>query len=150
MKAGIQDLPEILALQYLAYQSEAKLLDNPNIQPLTQTLQQIQQEYEKSVFLKAADENDAIIGSVRAYSQNGTVYIGKLIVHPGFQGRGIGTKLLSEIERAYPQKRYELFTGSKSIRNIRLYERLGYVIFKEQRISDGLSLVYMQKVKPAL
>ena len=50
------------------------------------------------------------------------MYIGKLIVAPEMQGRGIGTKLLMEIENVYPDKRYEIFTSSESDKNIRLYE----------------------------
>lgn len=46
-KAQEPDLQEILDLQYLAYQSEAKLLNNPHIPPLTQTLQEVQTEFKK-------------------------------------------------------------------------------------------------------
>jgi len=145
IKAEQQDLQEILNLQYLAYQSEAKIVNNPFIQPLTQTLQEVQQEYKEGFFIKAVNEDGKIIGSVRAYSKNGTLYIEKLIVRPDFQGQGIGTKLLLEMECKYPHQRYELFTSSKSIRNIKLYERLGYLIFKEQSVSDELSFVYLQK-----
>ena len=48
---------------------------------------------------------------LRAYIYNGTVYIGKLMVHPEKQHQGVGTKLLIEIESKYPQYRYELFTS---------------------------------------
>lgn len=145
IKAEQQNLQEMLDLQYLAYQSEAKLLGCPSIQPLTQTFHEIQQEYEKYFFLKAVNEDRKIVGSVRAYSKSDVLYIGKLMVHPKYQGQGIGTKLLLEIEREYPTKRYELFTSSKSLKNIKLYERLGYSIFREERISDEIRLVYLQK-----
>lgn len=139
------DLKQILKLQYLAYQSEAKLLNNFSIPPLKQTIEEINQEYEKSIFLKATDENGNIIGSVRAFTDKNTAYIGKLIVHPDKQGQGIGTKLLLKIEQECRVARYELFTSNKSIRNIRLYERLGYVKFKEQKISGKLKMVFMEK-----
>lgn len=82
----------ILDLQYLAYQSEAKLFNNPNIQPLRQTLAEVENEYQKGIVLKAVDEKNVIIGSVRAYYDKGTVYIGKLMVHPEKQGQGILTQ----------------------------------------------------------
>jgi len=144
-KADRTDLQEILELQYLAYQSEAILLDNFSIPPLKQTLKEVEQEFENGMLLKAIDDNDEIIGSVRAYANNGTLYIGKLVVNPNFQRQGIGTKLLIEIEKAYPQERYELFTSDKSIKNIRLYERLGYVKYKEQEVAPGLKFIYLQK-----
>ena len=82
----------------------------------------------------------------RAYSKDGTLYIGKLIVQPDMQGKGIGTALLHEIERVCPHRRYELFTSSMSVRNIKLYERTGYRIFREQQVSDNLKLIYLEKV----
>lgn len=144
-KAKFEDLQEILDLQYLAYQSEAKLFNNQDIPPLKQTLQEVQGEYESGVILKVSDEEDSIIGSVRAYVTNGTVYIGKLIVHPQKQSQGIGTKLLLAIENEYPNQRYELFTSTKSIRNIALYQRLGYHIFKQEKITEEMEFVYLEK-----
>lgn len=144
-KAQKEDLEKILELQYLAYQSEAKLFGNMDIPPLKQTIEEVYNEFQKGTILKALDDIGVIIGSVRAYQENGTVYIGKLMVHPEMQRKGIGTKLLLEIEREYPNQRYELFTSTKSISNIRLYERLGYKIFKEEAVSQKLQFVYLQK-----
>ena len=144
-KADEKDLNDILALQYLAYQSEAKICNNPNILPLTQTIEDVKVEFEKGVFLKAVNENGNIVASVRALSENGTLFIGKLIVHPDLQGQGIGTTLLNEIEQICPSKRYELFTSTKSEKNIKLYERLGYIKYKEQNLNDDLKLIYLVK-----
>ena len=77
--------------------------------------------------------------------EDGTVYIGKLMVHPQDQGRGIGTKLLLSIEKEFPGYRYELFTSTKSKRNIKLYEKLGYKVFSEKNISEELRFVYLEK-----
>ena len=144
-KAQKEDLKEILELQYLAYQSEAKLFDDMDIPPLKQTLEEVYDEFNKGVILKAIDENEEIIGSVRAYQDVGIVYIGKLMFHPDMQNKGIGTRLLLEIENVYQNQRFELFTSTRSIRNIKLYEKLGYKIFKEERVSKELQFVYMQK-----
>ena len=144
-KAQKEDLKEILDLQYLAYQSEAKLFGDMEIPPLKQTIEEVYDEFEKGTILKAIDEKGVIIGSVRAYQDGRTVYIGQLMVHPEMQKKGIGTKLLLEIENEYPNQRYELFTSTKSISNIRLYERLGYKIFKEEAVSQELQFVYLQK-----
>jgi len=139
------DLQEILNLQYSAYQSEAESLNDFSIPPLKQTYDEVAWEYEKGVFLKATDDTGEIVGSVRAWIDNDTAFIGKLIVHPKKQGQRIGTKLLFAIERECDAGRYELFTSDKSVRNIRLYERLGYRRLKEQRISDNINFVYLEK-----
>ena len=132
-------------MQYLAYQSEARLFDNQDIPPLKQTLADVENEYQKGMILKALDEGETIIGSVRAFCDSGTVYIGKLMVHPSKQGQGIGTKLLLEMEKQCPNQRYELFTSSRSERNIELYKKLGYKIFDEEQVTEELRFVYMEK-----
>lgn len=76
VRAEKRDLQKILDLQYLAYQSEARLFDNQDIPPLKQTLTDVGDEYQKGIILKALDEDKTIIGSVRAFCDNGTVYIG--------------------------------------------------------------------------
>ena len=146
-KAKETDLKEILALQYIAYQSEAKLFNSTDIPPLKQTIGEVLEEFHKGIILKAMDENGSIVGSVRAYSENGTAHIGKLMVHPEMQNRGLGARLLSEIEQQYPNQRYELFTSTKSIRNIGLYQKLGYTILKVETVTEELQFVYLEKWK---
>jgi len=144
-KATKEELQEILRLQYLAYQSEAALFGTTDIPPLRQTIEEVIEEYNKGLILKALDENGKIIGSVRAYAEKGTAYIGKLMVHPQMQKKGIGSMLLSAIENEFPNHRFELFTSTRSIGNIRLYEKHGYKIFREEESSPELRFVFMQK-----
>ena len=144
-RAERSDLQEILQLQYLAYQSEADLFGSRDIPPLKQTLDEVVEEYNSGVILKIVDDTNTIIGSVRAKEIDGTVYIGKLMVHPDHQHKGYGTMLLSEIEKCFPNKRYELFTSTRSLDNIRLYQKLGYTIFARKAVNDELEFVYMEK-----
>ena len=146
-KANLEDLDEILRLQYLAYQSEAALFGNKDIPPLKQKIDEVTEEYEQGLILKMIDENDVIIGSVRAKEVDGTVYIGKLMVHPNHRCKGHGRRLLMEIERSYPGKRYELFTSTRSKDNIRLYKDNGYREFDQRVAGDDLVFVYMEKTK---
>jgi ribosomal protein S18 acetylase RimI-like enzyme len=145
LKAEKTDLKSILELQLLAYQSEAQLLNNYEIPPLLETLEEVEQEYHCGIILKMTTESGLIIGSVRGYTKENTLHIGKLIVHPDYQGQGFGTQLLLDMEKICPQKRFELFTSNKSLRNIKLYERLGYKTFKEQIVSQGLKFIYLEK-----
>lgn len=145
LKANKNDLQEILQLQYLAYQSEADLFGSRDIPPLKQTLDEVIEEYNSGVILKMTDDNNIIIGSVRAQERDGTVYIGKLMVHPDHRRKGCGITLLCEIEKCFPNKRYELFTSKRSIDNIRLYQKLGYKIFANKAVNDELEFVYMEK-----
>ena len=143
-KADLEDLQEILQLQYLSYQSEAALFGSRDIPPLKQTLDEVIAEYKNGIVLKMTDD-DVIVGSIRAKERNGTVYIGKLMVHPDYRRNGYGTKLLTEIEKYFPDKRYELFTSTRSTDNIRLYRNLGYKMFDRKAVTDELQFVYMEK-----
>lgn len=144
-RADAEDLREILRLQYLAYQSEADLFGSREIPPLRQTLEELTGEYHEGIILKLLDGEGQIIGSVRAWEDGETVYIGKLMVHPQHRRRGFGTGLLKEIEGYFPGKRYELFTSTRSRDNIRLYRKNGYRIFDQKSGGGELSFVYLEK-----
>ena len=146
LRATADDASEILALQKLAYQSEAELYGVYDIPPLTQTLAEMEADLERQVVLKIVQE-DHIVGSVRAHEKEGACHICRLIVHPNHQNRGLGTRLLHEIEAVFPQvERYELFTGHKSERNLYLYGKLGYREFRREPVHEALVIVYLVKV----
>lgn len=138
------DMAEILSLQRLAFRQEAELYNDFGIAPLTQTLEGIREEAKKLVFLKAVD-GGRIIGSVRAFEKQGTCYIGRLIVHPDYQNRGMGKRLMNAIEERFAGFRFELFTGDRSEKNLAFYERLGYQRFDIRKVSDNLNFVYFEK-----
>ncbi|MDP3478372.1 MAG: GNAT family N-acetyltransferase [Desulfoprunum sp.] len=144
-RAELKDAEDILALQKLAYQSEARLYNDWSLPPLRQSLESLLEEFGESVVLKAVS-NGRIVGSVRAKATLEVCAIGRLVVHPDFQGQGIGSQLLKSIEVEFPEvSRYELFTGSKSEANIRLYQRHGYEISRTQRLSPAVLLVFLRK-----
>lgn len=143
--ADKNDAEEILALQKLAYLSEAAIYDDYLIPPLHQTLSETEAEFDTHTVLKAV-RDERIIGSVRAHVRERTGYIGKLIVHPDHQNQGIGTRLMRAIEGRHNKvERFELFTGQRSEKNLYLYQKLGYKSFKKQRITPKVALVYMEK-----
>jgi hypothetical protein len=53
---------------------------------------------------------------------------------------------MGRIEAVFSRaERFELFTGTKSIHNIRLYQRLGYREYREEDLSPKVRLVFMEK-----
>ena len=139
------DLPQILALQKAAFESEARLVENWDIPPLTQTLEHLVEEWRTGVMLKALDEQ-TLAGTVRAYIAEGTAHIGRLAVMPQWQGRGYGSALLTAILSAAKAVRYELFTSAKSERNLRLYEKFGFVPYKKAQTANGVELAWLEKI----
>lgn len=120
------ELEDVLDLQYLAYRSEAELYNDFTIPPLIQTLDELNRECCSGICL-VAKRNEKIVGSVRAELSGGVCKIGKLIVHRNSQNQGVGTALMQRIESLFPNaSECEVFTGCKSLANIRLDKRLGY------------------------
>lgn len=145
-RAVPEDVAEILALQKVAYQSEAEIYGDDSVPALQQTLRDLQEDFRRMVFLKAV-VNGKIIGAVRGYAEGDTAHILRLIVHPYFQGRGIGRRLVCEMEAIWPAdiRRFEAFTGHRSKRNLSLYGLLGYRPFKEVPYNNVVTWVYMEK-----
>lgn len=145
-RADVEDAEEILDLQKLAYRSEAVIYDEYGIPPLTQTFEEIRADFARQVYLKAVLK-DRIVGSVRAHEREGACYVGRLIVHPDAQNQGTGTRLMEEIEAVFARaRRFELFTGHRSERNLYLYHKLGYRPFRREKVSAALTMVYLEKV----
>ena len=146
-KAKLDDAQEILSIQRLAYQDEAKIYDGFPIPPLLETLDELKSKFKTHLILKAT-LGGKIVGSVRAAAEDGTCHVARLMVHPDFQSQGIATKLLLEIERIFAScGRFELFTGEKSTKNIRLYVKLGYRVFKVDQPVGNVKLVFLEKMR---
>lgn len=144
-RASEADADEILALQKLAYESEARAYGDWSLPPLTQTIDELREEFGSSLVLKATVEG-RLVGSVRGRMVDGVCEVARLMVRPELQGGGIGSALLQAIEEGFPDAtKYELFTGSKSEATIRLYERHGYAITRSERQSEAVMLVFMEK-----
>ena len=146
LKAIQADAQEILDIQKNAYIREAQIYNNYQIAPLTETIDQIKEDFQRKTILKAT-LNDKIVGSVRGYEEKGTCYVERLMVHPDYQKKGIGKKLMTELEQYFLScDRFDLYTGSLSLENIRLYESIGYKQYKTEMIRENIEFVFLEKV----
>jgi tRNA (guanine37-N1)-methyltransferase len=69
-----------------------------------------------------------LVGSARGRLRADVWDVGRVMVAPDVQGRGLGRYLLGLIEEAAPDEAtsYELYTGANSVDNIRMYKKAGY------------------------
>ena len=143
--AKVSEAQKILDIQKEAYLSEAKIYDDYNIPPLTQTLKEIESEFDNHTFY-VAKLKGMIVGSVNIRVEGNTGHIGRLIVVPNSQNQGIGSILMDYVESTHSElDAFELFTGYKSERNLFFYSKRGYQEFKRQTLHEKLLLIFMRK-----
>ena len=141
----LADLPDALALQKMAFMTEALRHNDYRIAQLEEGFAAFTREFKQKTFLQARLEG-ALVGLIRGHALDGTGFIERLSIHPAHRGRGIGAALTLALEAALGCARYELFTALSSANNIRLYESLGYRCFGEQSQDSHIPLVLMEKL----
>ena len=138
------DAGEVLTVQRAAFVSEALIYGTADMPPLTQTLDELRAEL--------ADTNGwvarigpRLVGAIRVRETDDLLLIGRIAIAPDLQGSGIGRALLeaAELESRAPEA--ELFTGSLSEANVRLYERCGYRVTERVEQDDGTAQLFMRK-----
>ena len=140
------DISELYELQILAFESEAEMIGSREVPALKETKEHNREDFANWITLKLVNESDKIIGAIRYREQEGMIEIGRLMVHPEYRQRGFAMFMISEVDKMCPNQVKELYTCSKSWKNLRLYEKMGFVPFKEVIEGNGLSFVYMRKM----
>jgi GNAT superfamily N-acetyltransferase len=145
LQASAEDAPAILAICHAAFRPVADDYGETTLPPLEETLEDLLGDFGTHVILKAV-EDGTIVGSVRGALFEGTCEVGRLVVAPGVQGRGVGSALAREIETYFPEaERFELFTGHRSGPSLHIYQGLGYLPFRVEPVTERLQLVFLEK-----
>lgn len=141
------DAGEVLTVQRAAFVQEALIYGTPAMPPLTQTLPELHAELVDNLGCVAIRDH-RIVGAVRARRDGTLLLIGRLAIAPDQQGEGLGSALLAAVEQRGADAGAdvaELFTGSLSEANLRLYEREGYVESERVPGDDGIEQVFLRK-----
>jgi len=122
-----EDAPELLVLQRCCWVQEAVLNDTLDIPALHETLEDVR-DWIKTWSVWVLRQDHRLIGAVRARLDGDCWELGRLMVAPDLAGRGLGRRLLAHAEAQAPAeaRRFALFTGARSARNIAMYQRAGY------------------------
>ena len=142
-----EDAGEVMTLQRAAFVQEALIYGTPEMPPLTQTLDEVESELQENLGCVALD-GPRMVGVVRARLDGPLLLVGRIAIAPDRAGEGLGTTLLAAVERRGAEAgatEAELFTGSLSEANLRLYEREGYVETERVQGDDGVEQVFLRK-----
>lgn len=138
------DAGEVLTVQRAAFVSEAQIYGSADMPPLTQTLEEMRAELAECGGW-VARQNGRLIGAIRTRETPELLLIGRIAIAPDMQGEGIGQMLLQAAEEDAQAPEAELFTGSLSEANLRLYKRCGYVETQRVPEGDGTEQVFLRK-----
>ncbi|TXR56646.1 GNAT family N-acetyltransferase [Quadrisphaera setariae] len=175
------DAGEVLVVSLAAFVSEAQRYGDPLLPPLRETVADVRAAIEDPALRVVVAEAgawsdwkpDRLLGAVRVrlardpspaqgagpddQDDDGggplVGHVGRLVVVPDAQGRGLGKALLGAAEdeaRRSGAARMELFTGAASESSIALYQRAGYRVSDRpgdaDRVDDrGVRLVVLIK-----
>jgi GNAT superfamily N-acetyltransferase len=88
-----------------------------------------------------------LVALIEMIPRAGHLLIENVAVSPAFQGRGLGRKLLAHAEQvatSLGHSEIKLYTNKLFAENVRLYQKLGYGIDREEEFKDGF-VVHMSK-----
>jgi tRNA (guanine37-N1)-methyltransferase len=146
------DAAELLVLQLACWVGEARANATLDIPPLHEDLDDVRAWLGEWTTLVVRSGHRLVAAvRMRPGGEDGTDWeIGRLMVAPDLQGRGLGRWLLQRAEAAAPRttRRMSLVTGAGSARNLRTYRRAGYRPDRDQ--ADDAGVVRLSKpVRPS-
>ena len=121
------DAGELLTLQRACWVQEQQANPDAHIPPLHEGLADVQ-EWMGSWTTLVVRSGGRLVAAARGRREGDSWDIGRLMVAPDLQGRGLGRLVLKAVEDAAADDvtGYVLFTGARSARNLTMYKKAGY------------------------
>jgi tRNA (guanine37-N1)-methyltransferase len=147
-RATLGDAAELLTLQRACWVQEAQANDTLDIPALRESLADVEADLDRWDTWVARSAG-RLVGSARGRLDGDVWHVGRLMVAPDLQGRGIGRQLLALIERVAPPEAasYSLFTGSRSESNLRRYRRAGYRSGRSTDAPEGVTVLTKRRAE---
>ena len=135
------DAGELYTLQRACWLQELEANPGVEIPALNESLDDVRRGLgEWTVFVAREPASGRLLGAVRGkVDHRGEWDIGRIMVAPDLQGRGLGRALLALIEEAAPPDvtSYVLFTGAGSAANLRMYKKAGFRLRSDRSAPPG-------------
>lgn len=143
--ARAEDATAITECVAAAYQHYTPRIGKPP-GPMLDNYRELIQQHSVPVLTEGA----TIIGVLVLIRQPQSLLVDNVAVHPDYQGRGLGRKLMALAEEEARRLEFTavtLYTNERMTENIELYKRLGYTE-TERKTEQGYRRVYMRKSLP--
>lgn len=135
------DAGELYTLQRACWLQELEANPGVEIPALRESLDDVRRSLaEWTVRVVREPSSGRLVGAVRGrLDRHGEWDIGRIMVAPDLQGRGLGRALLELVEDLAPEgvETYVLFTGAGSLDNQRMYKKAGFRIRTDRRAPAG-------------
>lgn len=143
--ARAEDAPAITECVAAAYRHYITRLGKPP-GPMLDDYKEVIQQHRVLVLIDGAK----ILGVLVLIPQTQSLLVDNVAVHPGYQNRGLGRKLMALAEEEARRLGFTtvtLYTNERMTENIELYKKLGYRK-TERKTEQGYQRVYMRKALP--
>jgi tRNA (guanine37-N1)-methyltransferase len=135
------DAGELYTLQRACWLQELEANPGVPIPALQESLDDVRRWLgEWTVMVAREPASTRLVGAVRGrVDSHGEWDIGRIMVAPDLQGRGLGRDLLTLVQELAPPEvtTYVLFTGAGSTRNIAMYKKAGFRLRRDRRAPEG-------------
>lgn len=111
---------------------------------LSETSTTIEENIKEGMLIFGAYANEQLVGVVKVTKQKDHLYFSRLAVLPTHQGKGIASSLIAYIENEAMKEKIgcvQCKVRKTETDNIRLYQKLGYSITKEELTTSPIGLV---------
>lgn len=125
-----------------AYQHYVELIGKPP-GPMLDDYAKVIREH----LVYVAKVNHRVVGALVLQEQDGEILLDNVAISPGFQGQGLGKRLISFAELQAQKLGYSslsLYTHIKMTENIEIYKKMGYAEM-ERREVKGYQRIYFRK-----
>jgi ribosomal protein S18 acetylase RimI-like enzyme len=139
---------QIHGLLQLAHTQEAALLDLDGQTSASQSAEDIQSSRQ---FYLGAIEGSLLVGatSVGPDEEPEQLSIATLIVHPGYQRRGIGRSLVAEALHRGRGMAFSVSVAAKNVPALALYRELGFIEYRHGTLGpEELAMVKLRRNAP--
>lgn len=149
--AALSDAGEILTLQRACWVQEAldnEMLDIPALHESYDVVLASMDDWDYYVVRVAGRLVGAVRGKLATHHGEPVWDIGRVMVAPDLQGRGLGRLLLEHIQAVAPAQAasYVLFTGARSTANQRMYKKAGFSLRKDVPAPPGAVVMTKPRV----